>query len=52
MVNFIDMGKLRTYFFSPNADADINGDGVVNFLDLGLMKNIFFMPPGPSGINP
>jgi len=46
------LGSMRAYFFSPNPDADINGDGVVSFIDLGIMKSMFFDPPGPSGLNP
>lgn len=47
-VNFIDLGILKSVFFSADADADLNGDGAVNFLDLGIMKAGFFQPPGPS----
>ncbi|MEM6641004.1 MAG: proprotein convertase P-domain-containing protein [Pseudomonadota bacterium] len=52
VVNFVDLGLLRTSFFSSNADADFNGDGVVNFVDLGIMRTGFFAPPGPSGTTP
>ncbi|MEM9057981.1 MAG: hypothetical protein AAGD86_10915, partial [Pseudomonadota bacterium] len=49
-VNFIDLGLMKSVFFSADADADLNGDGNVNFLDLGLMKALFFQPPGPSAL--
>ncbi|MEM9056271.1 MAG: hypothetical protein AAGD86_02265 [Pseudomonadota bacterium] len=48
-VNFVDLARLKTVFFSTDPDADLNGDGVVNFLDLGLFKDLIFAPPGPSG---
>ena len=49
-INFLDLGILKSVFFSNDADADFNGDGAVNFLDLGIMKAAFFGPPGPSGV--
>ncbi|MEM6638758.1 MAG: hypothetical protein AAF610_02555 [Pseudomonadota bacterium] len=48
VVNFIDLGELRTQFFSAGPDADFNGDGVVNFVDLGSLRTQFFQPPGPG----
>lgn len=47
VVNFLDLGALRTVFFTADADADFNTDGTVNFIDLGLMRSAFFQPPGP-----
>ena len=47
-INFLDLGLLKSVFFSADPDADLNGDGDVNFLDLGLMKATFFGPPGPG----
>jgi hypothetical protein len=49
-VDFLDLGRLKSQFFSVDPDSDLNGDGVVDFLDLGLMKTLFFRPPGPSGL--
>jgi len=49
-INFLDLGLLKSVFFSADPDADLNGDSAVNFLDLGIMKATFFGPPGPSGI--
>jgi hypothetical protein len=48
-VNFVDLGILRSVFFSSDPDADFNGDGQVNFVDLGTMRTQFFNAPGPSG---
>jgi subtilisin-like proprotein convertase family protein len=48
VVNFVDLGLLRSVFFTADADADFNGDGTVNFVDLGLMRLSFFGPPGPA----
>jgi hypothetical protein len=48
VVNFVDLGILKSVFFTPDPDADLNGDGVVNFVDLGIHKSGFFSPPGPS----
>ncbi len=50
IVNVVDLGMLRTVFFTTDPDADFNGDGIVNVLDLGIMKLRFFAPPGPSAV--
>jgi len=50
IVNFSDLGIMRSLFFSSDPDADLNGDGSVNFGDLGIMKNQFFQTPGPSAL--
>jgi hypothetical protein len=50
VVNFSDLGYLRTVFFTTDALADLNGDGVVNFSDLGILRLAFFSPPGPSAL--
>ncbi|MFK8031632.1 MAG: hypothetical protein AB8G18_15455, partial [Gammaproteobacteria bacterium] len=49
VTNVVDLGILRTVFFTSDPVADINGDGVVNVVDLGLMRLAFFSQPGPSG---
>ncbi|MFK7889118.1 MAG: DUF1800 family protein [Gammaproteobacteria bacterium] len=56
VVNVVDLGLMRTMFFSsrPHADvlgehADMNGDGTVNVQDLGLLRIAFALPPGPAG---
>ncbi|MEM9387838.1 MAG: hypothetical protein AAGA68_22485 [Pseudomonadota bacterium] len=54
VVNFLDLGVLKSAFFATpesadwEPDADFNSDGVINFLDLGTMRNLFFSRPGPS----
>ncbi len=50
IVNIVDLGILRSVFFTNDPDADFNGDGVVNVVDLGIMRSLFSSPPGPSGI--
>ncbi len=50
IVNVVDLGLLRTAFFSSDAQADLNSDGVVNVVDLGLMRSAFFGAPGPSAV--
>ena len=50
VVNFIDLGQIKSVFFSADPNADFDGDGSVNFTDLGLMKEMFFLPPGPAAI--
>ncbi len=52
VINVVDLGLLRTVFFTNDADADFNGDGVVNVIDLGVMRQSFFGAPGPSGVAP
>ncbi|MFK7888228.1 MAG: hypothetical protein AB8G16_15310 [Gammaproteobacteria bacterium] len=47
VVNVIDLGLLRTRFFTADAVADFNVDGVVNVIDLGILRSYFFLPPGP-----
>jgi hypothetical protein len=41
---------LRTAFFTADADADFDGNGIVNFRDLGVLRQFFFAPPGPTGL--
>ncbi|MFK7888404.1 MAG: hypothetical protein AB8G16_16200 [Gammaproteobacteria bacterium] len=36
IVNVVDLGLMRTQFFSDADDPDLNEDGVVNVADLGL----------------
>ncbi|MFK7886080.1 MAG: Ig-like domain-containing protein [Gammaproteobacteria bacterium] len=50
VVNVVDLGILRSVFFSTDPDADLNGDGIVNVVDLGLMRSAFFDTPGPSAV--
>ena len=50
MVNAIDLGVFKSVFFTSNADADFNGDGLVNAIDLGILRTLFFNEPGPSGL--
>jgi len=52
LVNFADLGILKTRFGSNDPDADFNGDGFVNFGDLGIMKQQFGQSPGPSALLP
>ena len=47
-VNFVDLGQLKSVFFTSDANADLTDDGVVNFADLGQMKTAFFGTPGPG----
>ncbi len=49
IVNVVDLGILRSVFFTSDADADFNGDNNVNVVDLGVLRSLFFQPPGPSG---
>lgn len=49
-INFLDLGLLRTVFFTADPDADFNGDGVVNFADLGILRVQFFGAPGPGAV--
>ena len=48
IVNFGDLGLLRSVFFGADPDADFNGDGAVNFTDLGVLRAFFFAAPGPG----
>ncbi len=50
IVNVVDLGFLRSVFFTNNAVADLNCDGIVNVIDLGLIRTLFFGKPGPSGV--
>lgn len=52
IVNFLDIGLLRSVFFTTDADADFNGDGTVSFIDLGIAKALMFHAPGPRGLLP
>jgi hypothetical protein len=50
-VDFLDLGTLKSVFFTSDSDGDLDGDGTVGFLDLGRMKALFFPPPGPSALS-
>ena len=49
-VDNIDLGLLRTVFFSNDANADFNSDGIVNTVDLSLFYHRWMSSPGPSGL--
>ncbi|MEL7449039.1 MAG: thrombospondin type 3 repeat-containing protein [Pseudomonadota bacterium] len=49
-INFVDLGIMKSNFFTTDPDSDLDGDGSVNFGDLGAMKAAFFGMPGPSGV--
>lgn len=49
ITNVVDLGILRSRFFTDDAAADFNGDGVVNVVDLGILRSFFFAAPGPAG---
>ncbi len=51
-VNTLDMGLLRTAFFSDDAVVDMDSSGVVNVSDLGLFKVGYLRPPGLSCVPP
>jgi len=48
IVNVVDLGLMRSQFFTSAPDQDLNEDGVVNVVDLGLLRTLFFQPPGPA----
>lgn len=50
ITDFVDLGFMKSVFFSGDAHADLDGSGSVDFVDLGIMKSLFFLSPGPSGI--
>lgn len=47
-----DQTKLKQAYQRYNADADLNGDGVVNESDMAILQNLMGKPPGPSGLVP
>ncbi|MCH9669977.1 MAG: DUF1800 family protein [Gammaproteobacteria bacterium] len=49
VVNFADLGLLKSVWGTSDANGDLNGDGAVNFTDLGLMKSFWGQAPGPAG---
>jgi len=52
IVNFADLAKMKSVFFTTDPDADLNGDSIVNFADLARLKSLFFKSPGPSAKAP
>jgi uncharacterized repeat protein (TIGR01451 family) len=50
VVNWLDLGYMRTHFFTPDANADLNGDGTVDYGDLAIIKGLMYAPPGPSAL--
>lgn len=51
-INFVDLGTMKSVFFTNDPHADLDGDGFVNFIDLGILKSAFFGIPGPTGAHP
>ena len=51
-MNFADLAIMKSRFGSNNADADLDGNGIVNFADLAIAKSLFGKAPGPSGLVP
>ena len=41
-VNFIDLGFMKSVFYTGNAEADLDSSGTVNFGDLGILKSYFY----------
>jgi len=50
VINFQDLGLLRSEFFGDNLNYDLDNDGSVNFVDLGILRQYFFGAPGISGL--
>ncbi|MBT8130782.1 MAG: hypothetical protein KJO35_00820 [Gammaproteobacteria bacterium] len=50
--NALDLGIMRSNFFTTNPLTDIDGDGITNVTDLGLLKSMFFATPGPTAADP
>ncbi|MFK7888124.1 MAG: membrane dipeptidase [Gammaproteobacteria bacterium] len=48
VINVVDLGLMRTQFFTGSDLQDLNEDGVVNVVDLGLLRSVFFQVPGPA----
>jgi len=52
-VQSVDLGVLKSVYFTSDPNADFNGDGIVNSTDLGIFKAQFFNDyavDNPSGI--
>ena len=48
--NTIDLGILRTTFFTDDLVTDMNRNGVVNVDELGYLRSMVYEPPGPSAL--
>ena len=51
-VDFADLARMKSVFFSTDPLTDLDGDGKTDFADLAILKATFFGPPGPSGLVP
>lgn len=51
-IDFADLARLKSVFFTADPDADLDGNGRVDFADLAILKSMFFGSPGPSGLAP
>ncbi len=52
IINVVDLGIMRSNFFTNDPVTDLNSDGIVNIVDLGLLRTMFFEEPGPTGTDP
>ncbi len=50
IVNALDWIAMRDVLFTNDADADLNGDGIVDQADALALFSDRLMPPGPSGL--
>ena len=51
LINGVDLGIIKSAFFTSDPVIDMDSSGLVNGVDLGLIKTSFFLPPGPNGAN-
>ncbi|MFK8017042.1 MAG: thrombospondin type 3 repeat-containing protein [Gammaproteobacteria bacterium] len=49
VTNVVDLGILRSRFFTNDPVADFDNNGTVNVVDLGILRSNFFTAPGPAG---
>jgi len=44
----LDLEAMLLVFQTNDANADLNGDGVVDSQDMGILMHMYQFPPGPG----
>jgi len=48
-IDNLDVAQMRSVMFTPDPDADLDGNGIVGPSDAIRLREALGLPPGPSG---